>query len=748
MGRRPLIVIENATSADQVMPLLPDASGAAVIITSWYPIKSIPGSKPLRLHPLKDAAAVKILASGAGRRVAGTDKEAARQVASLLGNLPLALLIAGGTLLEFEHWTWQDLYDRLCSEAANPQARPVVIGDPKIQASFDLAYRELDPATALGYRLLGLAPSATMSQGLAQSLISSDLREAADVVDQLVKHQLLQLESGPDGSGQAEARVFRMHDLLWLRARSLVAAPGDKQARDVAVRRMTRWSLAQLGTRYLTRLTSTLTTLPSVLDDKQMSLPDTYIDSKVVTADPLRSAIPDDRLSSLFPDRCPRLLLMAAGGSGKTTMAGHLCLTAASREPGAPGHGRIPVILLIRDIHPGAGDTALELLITRTLRYRYESEVTPDALRVALESGRIFVIADGLDEVVPALRQRITAAINEFADRYPQVPILVTTRPFAAAQQAFRAFTIATIAPWTAKQAVEYLEKLTRRPARGRELDQLTRWLAQQPDLGLIGTPLGLQLLLGFTRHNGQIPGSFTMLVEGILNQLLNIREGSRGLGWQGRPDRMRDSLERIAFAMQSNPDSQITITSREIESAAGQHVSFDDPQMSLGDIALGARLGVMAEIGTTERGERLFAFTHTAFREHLAASHVARMPVRDAVAVMQRNYADPSWDAIFVAAFELAVGPGRPGGPLPATRRCVTLSTHGRNALADDPRFDTRATRFSYRDRVRHSQDASQPCPTPRPRRTHREAVNPAAQCQHDRDVLSMPSSCHDHVH
>ena len=652
-GRRPLIVIENVTSADLATPLLPDTSGAAVIITSWVPITNIPGLTPLRVESLGDAAALAMLASAASRQIAAADRGAARRVARFLGNLPLALLVAGGVLRKREHWSWQTLYDRLRAEAANLQVKPVVIGDPNVQASFGLAYRELDPATALGYRLLGLAPSARMSQGLAQTLISEDLFEAHDIVDQLVEHQLLQPESAPDAPGQPEASVFRMHDLLWLRARSLVSAAADQEAREAAVQRMTKWSLAQLGTLYLDHLKSSLTTLPSVLDhDKHMSLPDTYIDSTVVSADPLHSAIPADTLSGVFPDPCPRLVLMAPGGSGKTTMARHLCLTAASQGPATPDHGIIPLIILIRDIYSETEETSLESLIIRTLRYRYVSEVTPEALRVALDSGRAFVVADGLDEVVPALRQRVTASINEFADRYPQVPVLVTTRPFAATGQAFPAFTVATIAPWTVSQATAYLEKLARRHSLG----DLTDWLAEQHDLGLIGTPLGLQLLLGLYRETSQTPETFTFLVEGILQLLLRERESSRGITWQGRPDELRDTLERAAFAMQSNPDSQIAVTGREVESILGRHVSFDHPQARLGDYIIpSARFGVMAEIGVTEGGERLFAFTHTAFREHLAASHIARMPLLDAAAVMQGNYTDPSWDAVFVAAFELA---------------------------------------------------------------------------------------------
>jgi hypothetical protein len=306
-------------------------------------------------------------------------------------------------------------------------------------------------------------------------------------------------------------------------------------------------------------------------------------------------------------------------------------------------------MVLIRDIQAGTEDISIESLILRTLRYRYESDVTPNALRVALEDAMVFVIVDGLDEVMPDLRRRVTTSINEFAARYSQVPVLVTTRPYATAQQAFPAFTVATVAPWTPRQARTYLNRITH----GRDLGNLPTRLAQQRDLGIIGTPLGLQMLAGLYLRQGTIPATFTFLVEGILQLLIGERETSRGVTWQGNPDEVRKALEHIAFAMQSNPDNRTTVTRQEIRWILDSSRTGDDDLASRDHLVTSDRLGVMAEIGTG-----VFAFVHTAFREHLAASRVARMSLPDAVTVMLAHFQDPSWDAIFPIAFELARWP------------------------------------------------------------------------------------------
>jgi hypothetical protein len=54
-GQRSLIVVDNATSPDQVRPLLPGYSDAAVIVTSWTLIPGL-GPHALRLPPLADDA--------------------------------------------------------------------------------------------------------------------------------------------------------------------------------------------------------------------------------------------------------------------------------------------------------------------------------------------------------------------------------------------------------------------------------------------------------------------------------------------------------------------------------------------------------------------------------------------------------------------------------------------------------------------------------------------------------------------
>jgi hypothetical protein len=648
--RRSLLVFDNATSKEQIWPLLrTQSAGMAVIVTSWTLLPGL--GEGLRLAPLSDDDAIEMLGAVSRRPIASADRDTVRDVARLLGNLPLALVIAAGHMLTHEAWTWTRLGSRLRTEAATPGVKPLVIGRSEVQASFQLAYDELKPDIAQGYRLLGLAPNGRMSRNMAQVLLSDDPNEAEDVFDELVAQQLLQQEGGP---------AYRMHDLLWLRARTLVAADPERQA---ATERLTTWSLGQLQDRYPGRLRDSLRALPSLGNRGHLlSLPltDTYVDTALAFPGPGAGLLmPAGPLAAMFPHKFPRLVLMAPGGSGKTTMIGHLADTTAADLLNA---SRIPLVILLRDIRPGTEATNLESLIVTTLRDRYDCELTQGALVLALERGDAFVIADGLDEVIdPALREHVLKAVNDFAARYSQVPMLITTRPFAVADDALPGFMVAGLMPWNSAQAWAYLEKQAMARSMPVPAD-LMGWLDGQPNSNVIGTPLGLQMLLNRYQAEQEIPGSFTILLEDLLAERM-IRETIRGTGGPdgpGRPDRRgaldeRTAAEVLAYMMQSSSVNRTTVTEGAVPALLASVANGASDEINRMSRRLtNQRSGLLVPIGRSSSGEQMYAFPHTAYREHLAASHLARMSAAAIVDVMQARREDPSWEAVFVTALEL----------------------------------------------------------------------------------------------
>ncbi|MGI5237921.1 hypothetical protein [Dactylosporangium sp. CA-139066] len=611
-----VVIIDNASSAAQVEPLLPGQTDAAVIITSWAPLGDLPGEL-VALPTLNGSEAVDLLRAVAQRDVSASDEPAVREVARLAGNLPLALTIAAGLLKTRRHWTWTDLKQRLGRADGGVQLDKLVTAGRAVKAAIDLAYRDLDPAAARGYRLLGLAPAATASTGLVRALLDGD----DDVLDELLGRELLQRDS---------QHTLRMHDLLWQRARDLVRDE-DPAVVAAAVARMTSWSLAQLEADYLSQFQVSLS-LTSPFEEADSAR--VYIESPLDVGS----------LTELFPAQ-RRVVLVAPGGTGKTTMVGHLCHLAALRHAADPETPK-PIMALLRDAGPDDIGGDLTSLLRRTLRQRFGRELTPDALQVALGRGKVFVVLDGLDEVIdPTLRPALLAAIRRFADTYPGASLLVTTRPYASIDADLAAFRRVAIAPWTETMAHRYLSTLTSYTPF--DTQQLWEWVSQATERpALFGTPFGLQLLAAFAYRFGRMPQNFTMMLDETITATIS-REGQRGTVSVPFIE-LRQALESIAFAMQSRPDNRVSITHDELLRQVSSLVAGQSAPEIVSNLV--SRSLVLREIEATT-----YAFTHTAFREHLAAAYLAQLDPPEFVDIVAQHVTDPSWEAVFRAALELA---------------------------------------------------------------------------------------------
>jgi predicted MPP superfamily phosphohydrolase len=75
------------------------------------------------------------------------------------------------------------------------------------------------------------------------------------------------------------------------------------------------------------------------------------------------------------------------------------------------------------------GAQSLERFIREQLQAAGAGEVLCESLPELLAAGRVFLLCDGLDEVPKEQRQHVVAELTRFAERYPEVRLLVTARP-------------------------------------------------------------------------------------------------------------------------------------------------------------------------------------------------------------------------------------------------------------------------------------------------------------------------------
>lgn len=211
-GRRLLVVLNDASSERQVLPLLPGDGGPGVLVTGRSRLSALPGAVHVELEPLPPEDALELLARIAGRARVAAEPEAARRLVELCDRLPLAVRAAAARLAGKPHWRLADLVFRLADE------------DRRLS---ELAHGDLDVRPGLAASHARLSPRARRAFArLADG--SFDRGEPDDLLEELVDARLLEVVRCED-SGRM---CFRPPGLVRCFARELTARTEVGNATD------------------------------------------------------------------------------------------------------------------------------------------------------------------------------------------------------------------------------------------------------------------------------------------------------------------------------------------------------------------------------------------------------------------------------------------------------------------------------------------------------------------------------------
>jgi tetratricopeptide (TPR) repeat protein len=227
-SKRALLVLDNAASESQVLPLLPGTGASLVLITSRSVLMGLEVDDRIDLDVLPDDQAVTLLTKLAGPSRAATEPEALADVVASCGGLPLALRIAGQLLVGHREWSIGQLAEMLADEQHRLDL--LKAGDRQVRTAFEVSYRQLSAGDARMFRLLGLYPGPHFDKDIAGSLAGlRDPKTTELVLDHLAIAHLITEE---------RAGRFRVHDLLRLFAREACAAHDDDVDRTAAGKRL------------------------------------------------------------------------------------------------------------------------------------------------------------------------------------------------------------------------------------------------------------------------------------------------------------------------------------------------------------------------------------------------------------------------------------------------------------------------------------------------------------------------------
>ncbi|GID22559.1 SARP family transcriptional regulator [Paractinoplanes abujensis] len=222
-GRRILVVLDNARSAEQVRDLLPGSPSAVAVVTSRNRLTGLVaghGARSMTVPPLPAADAVHLLGRFLDDTRVAEQPAAAAGLVEACDGLPLAVCIAAANLAEDAH---RDIASHLSELRLDRFAALAVDGerDLRVAATFDLSYESLAEAEQRTFRVLGVLPSHDFTPESVAAATGCPVGEARDRLRRLARAHLVE----PRGADR-----YAPHDLLREYARGRAGAAEAERA--------------------------------------------------------------------------------------------------------------------------------------------------------------------------------------------------------------------------------------------------------------------------------------------------------------------------------------------------------------------------------------------------------------------------------------------------------------------------------------------------------------------------------------
>ena len=199
-GQRVLLVLDNAASSSQVVPLLPGDEDCLVLVTSRRHLGDLPGAvEAILLGALPPDKAQEMFLRLAPRAVTASG-EAVAALVRLAQFLPLAISLLARVYARHPSWTLADLIAETRASLLTMTAEK-----ENIAAAFEVSHRYLPPSRQRFFSCLGLHPGTTIDARAAAALAGVSVWEAAGHLEALHAEGLL-TEDG--------YRRYGMHDLI------------------------------------------------------------------------------------------------------------------------------------------------------------------------------------------------------------------------------------------------------------------------------------------------------------------------------------------------------------------------------------------------------------------------------------------------------------------------------------------------------------------------------------------------------
>ncbi len=232
--RAALVVLDDAATAEQVLPLLPLGSAGVALVTSRHGLAGLSFARRLTLDVMDPADAVALLRRTVGGGRTDAEPGVAERIAALSGRLPLALGLVAARIRAGPDWSLADHGDHLAERIGRLQ-----LDDP-IAVSIGLSHDAVAEDCRRTLRYAALHPGPRLDEAAVAALPGIDRITARCHLDQLLDQHLLV---------RHDAGRFALHDLVRAFARARALDTERTADRRDAITRLTE--------HYLTAATAT-----------------------------------------------------------------------------------------------------------------------------------------------------------------------------------------------------------------------------------------------------------------------------------------------------------------------------------------------------------------------------------------------------------------------------------------------------------------------------------------------------------
>ncbi|WP_156960491.1 NACHT domain-containing protein [Amycolatopsis taiwanensis] len=332
-----------------------------------------------------------------------------------------------------------------------------------------------------------------------------------------------------------------------------------------------------------------------------------------------------------------RFVVVGHPGAGKSTFIRYMLYLVSSAEDEA-----VPLAGMVVDLkdHPSPQESYVGIL-AESLRVITQSELAVEAVRDVLLLGLGVVVFDGLDEISDIGWRRSTVeAIEAFSRRYPLVTVVVTSRDegYTRARLDPALFPVYHLPDFTDEQVRRYVERWFSLGAGPREFqaeERVRNFLADSLQIADLRTnPLMLSLLCMIYEYEGYIPENRPQVYEQCAELLFERWDRVRRVPISFKANmQTRYLVQELAYHFFNQGIAHTGETEtrlREIVKDYFQRNIVGEVSSALGhaqdfiDFCAG-RAWLLTQTGVSERGERLFGFTHRTFLEYFAACFMVR---------------------------------------------------------------------------------------------------------------------------